>query len=318
MKLYQWLTTVMIGIIASNTTVSSDEIQKNRFLKEYPEASRQLAERLSMVRGSYWSKGSNGESETFFAVDHGKEKVHSTQTYINKGNERTIETVFILREESYFKIERKQQTGPYLLKSMSSDMNDSMTYQNYEGSIHNLALGCRPLPLMRLLNSDHFELGDVVTLDSDPGLVKINFTYGISKPKRKCTMVLDPDNHWAARTITEQNENSKQIDYQAELEYGEKTNGFSLPKQLKLMNNGRLNAPIVFKDWKFVATPDKEFTLSYYGLPDLKPPSHKNGWSKYVWISVLLSLAFSILLYLLLRTNPRSKSMSATKIKGKQ
>lgn len=303
---------VAFDFILHARTVMADEVLKNRFLKEYPAASRRIEERLSKIRGKYQFRSNAAKSENEFFNDHGKEKLHTTVFLTSIKTESIPETIQLFGKDFYYNLTRRHNNEPYQLKSIGSLKRDGLQYENYDGLPMKVALGRRPSLISKLLASEYFELIDVTETGLKAGQVKVTFLSGNATPKNETSAILDTQNSWSVISLETVNKAKNNVLFRMNVEYGQVIDGLAMPKLVQIERDGRPEAPITFSEWQFTGTPEEEFTIKHYGMPDIKPNRQSNQSRFYFWLVPAVTLAILALVIVTIKTKV-SKPLLDTK-----
>lgn len=276
----------IVLIFVLNLSSMGDEVLKDRFLLDYPRESKMVATRLARVKGKIFAETSDKKQKIVyeFQADHGKEKVHFVKTGVSRGVSIRLESVENYDNGKFFSLERHQSTEPFSLKGIGTSEREVLYYENYSGRFLTVPLGARPMLLYKIMETKTFELLDVSWADASSGQIWVTFLYGSGLPKRKCRALLDTANHWAVLRQEFYHEESGKVESSMTVEYGELLEGVRLPRVVHMERSGRKDNPAFYSDWKFAGTPEAEFNLKYYELPDvLAMRDHKRG-ARWYWL----------------------------------
>ncbi len=147
----------------------------------------------------------------------------------------------------------------------------------------------------------------VETLDGEPVRYKISYRF---HPEGKLVyrdgwVVVRPDRNWSIQSFgleADRPADGKRLtDYmRGETEYGPVQDGFALPTKTNILTMGMLRREFVFDAIRHEVLPDREFTLSAYGLPEpdapAARPSRRPGASTPYFAAATASLAVALLL----------------------
>lgn len=290
MKFADHACNAIVLMFVLNLSSMGDEVLKARFLEEYPRESKMLATRLARVKGKILVETNDKKKriEYEFQADHGKEKVHSVKTGVSRGVSIRLESVESYDNGKFFNLERHESTEPFSLKGIGTSEREVLYYENYSGRYLTVPLGARPLLLYKLMETKTFELLDVSPADASSGQIWVTFLFG-SVPKKKCRVGLDPANHWSLLRQETFDKESGKIDASMTVEYGEPLEGYRLPKVVHMERSSRKDYPAYYSDWKFAGTPEAEFNLKYYELPDVIAMRESQKRSPFYWLLGLVS-----------------------------
>ncbi|MFM7591299.1 MAG: hypothetical protein ACKO85_05835, partial [Isosphaeraceae bacterium] len=167
-------------------------------------------------------------------------------------------------------------------------------------------LGARPILLPDMMKLPHFELVDVNKSGPKGDYVEVRYKYGMKKPKNECNVVLDPSNHWAvvSQVDTAFSENGYAYVQKLNVKYGEMAEGLRMPKTVTIEREGRMSPEFNFTEWRFEGTPESEFKLTHYQLPDLIR-NRKNNISFRFYVKLAIAILIIILIFCLIRVYRR-------------
>lgn len=301
---------IMVILIFSGVDLTKgDELLKQKFLDEYRKESKLIAEKLSKVRGKFHviREERNSEADYEFHFDHGFEKVHSFTSGNTKGIKFNLEKIECFGNGDYFRLERSKDSEPFQLKSIGGSFMDVNIYLNYTGRILMAPLGARPILLQDVMKLKHFELIDVNRISPKEEYLEVRFKYGTSSPKVESIIVLDPSNHWSiiSQETTSWTKRGNAYIEKLNVKYGDTVDGLRMPKTVTIEREGRMGPEINFTEWRFEGTPESEFKLSHYNLPDLIQ-NRKNNSSFRFYVRLAIASLFIMLIFYLLRKYRRS------------
>lgn len=282
--------------ILSVTLYAYDEAAKQRFLKEYPVASKAFSDRLSVSSGKGTIKTSTKsmkKSETLvFNRDHGYEKVEAiVEGEVGKAHVKS-QVVYCLGPETFFQIIKSNENNDFALRSIGSSENDRQKYIQKYGRYLWVPLGSHLGLLPDLMKDPSFELVDVSPPDAKTGYVTIQFRFSEAEPKDTGQTVLDPANHWAVISDEREVGINRRMKIRMDVAYGPKTGEFAMPKEADFTGPGMPSEPFEFEEWKFEPTPLAEFQLPYYQMPDVPLTNAHDNRFKYIMgvIAILILL----------------------------
>ena len=148
------------------------------------------------------------------------------------------------------------------------------------------------VPFIEYVNSPLFRLTSAETVDVDGHdciEVKFEMKYPSDIPPGLGTVVLDPDLGWAIRREELGGGIMPGLATSHEVEYEEIRNGLPIPSVVKENGTGQGVRLWKVKEFTFESTPDEQFTLEYYGIPDPDageeaPAIERRGTNWLVWI----------------------------------
>lgn len=289
-----------IFAISSLSLVSqADEMTKQKFLKEYPVASKDLWDRFENVDCTFVEIHESPEIriESRFRKTGESEIVHSHFFYEKDGKQSKFENVVGFRRGPRFSLaSNPDRPGFYVadspespLKTFIRIMNDSNSFgsglRRFLGSIKDYSWTDRvarkyenecaihvyaPWGFNRMAIADYmrepgFELIDAKPVDDDSALVEVRFIRH-ADPKSVFEFVVrfDTDNHWAVTSMDMISVSTKKPLAQFEVRYGPKVDGVAWPESII----SSLRPPIRFTRWAFEPSPDNIFRLSHYGIKE--------------------------------------------------
>ena len=129
-------------------------------------------------------------------------------------------------------------------------------------------------------------------------LIEVEFEVGAKAPKDRIVIVFDPQADWVIRSSEFRSGNASRLRIVTDVEYGPPRDDVPLPRRVISRDGSGSSSVCEFVDWSFEPTPAAEFTMPYYGLPDLVSKVEKRRNKLPYWLaggavaSLLLTLVF--------------------------
>jgi hypothetical protein len=275
------LTQIVISILVlACGRVMAGEAEIERLRTEYPEASRIIIERLAQVRGKGHltiqldkQRGSS-RGDFDFQVDHGFQKCATAGVGGQIGRPGVI---YCWGANLGFTLARDSDKARLSVHARGNDLIDRMHHERAFGRYFCVPYSIeRMQPLAAKLVDRRFQdlSAEMVAIDGRKAL-RLHYHRAPSKPSDDITVDLDPDLGWVILGAT--------------IRYSKVPGGISFRARY---DPGRLHWPVPlsvefkdptltvtrceFRTVEFAPTPPEEFTMGFYGLPDMpgtpKPP----------------------------------------------
>lgn len=310
------LLTCTFASILSISLQAYDESSKQNFLREYPAAAKEFADRLSVsaAKGVLKTNAKNRKKiETIeMRRDHGYEKVDAiVESYVGTAHVKS-RLVFCLGPDTFFQLIKSNEKNDFALRSIGSTENDRLKYKLKYGSILWAPQGSYLGLLPELMKDKSFEITDVSTPDPKTGFVTLQFRYSDGEPKDTGKMTLDPSNHWAIISDEREVGRRSRAKISMNVEYGQKIDGFGMPKKVTFDGPGMPSSPFEFLEWKFESTPLDQFQLPYYQMPDVPLVKLNKGqhWTTFAAIGILIVLLVLLIGWIFRRLVRKKKSQA--------
>ncbi len=304
---------VLFIILVSSHPAHGDTEEVDRFKREYPPAAKRLEERFARAKGSCRLSGVEaGDSKTsrldeaIFDIDHGYEKLTIKRWLPGGGaSPQFYESVYCVGEHTDFYLTRLPGAKGFAVEGIGSTDSDRSAYLTLFGRFVKSHLGVFGWPLTRTMASPDFRLKNAERITKNGhSLVKVDYEIGAQEPKHQVSVVLDPDYGWAIRSSDYRPANAAGVRFVTEIEYGPSRDGFSLPRLVTIRDHVGVSS-CEFSNWKFEGTPEAEFGMPHYGLPDLTAKTTSSPSSLPYWL-VGFALAGLALSFFLKRAGSRN------------
>lgn len=282
----------------------------DRFNGEYPLAARRLEVQFGSVKGVCRLRVANPDrskpetsSEAEFAVAHGYEKVTMRRKVPGSGGDaESGEFIYCVGSGtgSTFYLSRRPGTDSYLVEGIGSSPSDRSAYVTLFGRFVNAHYGVFGQPLTRLMQTPGFRIvGAEYVTEGGTRLIRADFEVGSQDPKSTISATFDPQNGWNMRSSDFRTGKTPGVRITTDVSYGPiREDGFSRPSRVVSRDGSGVTSVCEFIDWKFESTPEAEFKMDFYNLPDLvEAPKHKINTYVYV-ISGFAAVAFAAALVL--------------------
>ncbi len=261
---------VIIVLFLSGVADADDELVQ-RFQREYPSAAKRLEKKLEQVRGRFsiqdkpMSKKTGGYREFWF--DHDYQKAKTLTSISGSKSLKWVETIDCLGPRSGFSIFRKSNSKDYHVIKLHRDKLYG-TLMNTTVRLANCSFCVFGYPLYKQLNNNNFHLKSVEKMDfDDHDCVKVEYQAGSPGTINLGTVVLDPSRDWAIVSCEERFEFMKFGSVAWKPHYDDSNFPIPIKVEDKDINNNW--STVFFKDVHFEGTPEAEFRMPFYGLPDI-------------------------------------------------
>ncbi|OJW17765.1 MAG: hypothetical protein BGO49_26550 [Planctomycetales bacterium 71-10] len=148
---------------------------------------------------------------------------------------------------------------------------DRSAYVTLFGRFLNAHYGVFGKPLTRSMQAPGYRIvkAEYVT-EGESRLIKVDFEVGSQDPRSTISVVFDPQDGWNIRSSDFRTGNTPGVRISTEVSYGPpRIDGFSLPSRVVSRLGSGATSTCDFTDWKFESTPEAEFKMSFYNVPDL-------------------------------------------------
>lgn len=278
-----------------------------RFEREFPAAAKRLEERFSRVKGScrLWTKRSSDTltplvNEADFAIDHGYEKV-AVQRKISAGgkNSKHFDKVYCVGPNTVFTLMRLPDAKDFLVEKVGSTSQDRAAYLTEFGRLIKAHVGVFGFPMTQIMAGPYFRLTNAErTATNGRDLVKVDYEVGTEEPFLRASVVFDPDAGWAVRSSDCRFGLNPGPRFVTDVEYGPSRDGLPLPRRVAIRDETGETAFCEFVDWSFEPTPEREFGMPYYGLPDLVARVNTPRIAPIYWLSGIAAAGLAAALML--------------------
>lgn len=279
-----------------------------RFNGEYSLAARRLEEQFGSVKGTCRLRaippdGSKAEtrSEAEFAIDHGYEKVIIRRKSPGPAADAASgEFIYCVGPGTTFYLSRIPGASSYTVEGIGSTASDRSAYVTLFGRFVNAHYGVFGQPLTRLMKTPGFRTLDAeYVTEGKARLVKVNFEVGEQDPKSTISVIFDPQDGWNIRSSDFRTGKTPGIRITTDVSYGpSREGGFSLPHRVVSHDTSGGTSICEFAAWEFEPTPEAEFKMGSYNLPDLvsAPKSSRHAYT--YWLAGVAAVGFTAALVL--------------------
>ncbi len=274
--------TLVVASLCLSQGAHADPETVARFRAEYPTAARRLQERFTHIKGQFQLEESRPNKSRHpritrgeFAVSGKMEKVSFRRAISEKPSTEDPETVYCVGEDFAFKLTRLS-TGRYQVAGIDRRAEIAV-YNNIFGKYLKSPYSQQGFPLERMMANPKFRIDDAETIDQDGrSVVKVQCVLSGEIPQNM-EFTFQPDAGWriveAMSQIANHTANMK-------IEYEQNGGSTVYPKKVSLLQGSEQVTIATFEKWSEATTPVNEFTMPYFGLPDLvsdAETSHHRG-----------------------------------------
>ncbi len=284
---------VLIALLGFSQSAWGDAGEMARFEKEFPAAAKRQEERFAKAKGScrLLSTDPKGSKPTKidkaeFAIDHGYEKVTIHREFgVGKGKVAHTDIVYCISEETAFNLTRLPGEKNFVVEGIGSTPSDEAAYLTSFGRFvkaHHCVLG---RSMTRVMASPGFRVTNAERVEKDGrSLVKVDYESGSSEPKERVSIVFDPQWDWAIKSMEYIPGKFPMFRITTEVEYGTPQGGLVLPLRVTIRDQPGSSSVCEFVDWSFEPTPEAEFMMPFYGLPDLASKASRSRGGMTYWL----------------------------------
>ena len=310
---------------------SAGEAEIALLREEYPAALARMEKEFSQVKGTAKltlnsPAGGNIVQNVEFAVDGDHRKVLVGSGRVEEMGESDPGVVHVIAPALQFSLRRRDEGGSYAVESLGPGMMDAASsFNTFLGRFLYAPFRVADQNVSELLEDPDVELvsADVVDPGSDPGhiaLLRIRFRHKPSLDlSRHIEIEVAPQEGWAIRRgdirLDGMLENGNRLrDFLLsswEVSY-ESGSPLSFPSRVRFDENPQW-MEMVFDEMIQGRTPERAFTLTYFGLPEIGTTVANRRWNNpSFWLYTIAGLAFLALLIVWYigrgRNAPRSRS----------
>ena len=301
------------AIIMACSVARADQASIDRFLREYPAASKMLQSRLTRVKGACvlkyqpnpkYSPGPGITKRAIFAADHGFRKVLLSR---DKGKAGMGEAVYCIGDVTGFSLQKSAGDPSYSIGATGSDRRMiGAVYNTLFGRYLESAYFIGPQPLANYMSEPTFRVvsANEVVVGSEH-LIRVECEAGSSETPVKLMAELDPASGWSIRRGECRSRGPVAWDRASvEVEYSTLVDGTKTPHVVRYRDVTGETIICDFESVQFEPTDEREFRMSFYGLPELSSaPSYSTPSNVYLLICV--SLLGIVLAFALRRASKR-------------
>jgi hypothetical protein len=294
---------LLLGAIASLNLLGvvpgalAGEAELSRVKSELPPAARRLEEMFSRVRGTarMWEDNPRAStktpvSEDRFAIDHGMEKVDVSRVSRGAKPVKLSDIVYCVGKGTAFHLIRRNIEQPYVIKGLGK--REEYAYISEFGRFVNAHRGVLGHSLNNLLDSPDFKITGAQAIDqAGKNLLRVDCVFG----PMQMSLDLDPAAEWIVRSGRFHPSDDPRDLTTIEIEYGPAQNGVPLPRKVRFDWSTGLVHHCEFTEWTFAPTPSAEFSMTYYGLPDIVHADRSSSVRAY-WLAGIALFVGSIAL----------------------
>lgn len=274
----KWFLSVLI---AGSPTAWGNAEQMERFQREYPPAAKRLQQRLSRTRGkcriSLILPGQSKPArldEVDFAFDHERELAYFRRKHlIDQEGQPPEELVHGAGKDGVFVLERLSSEAAFTVQSVGRSLKDFAVYNGVFAQFPKAPYSAFfELSLSDVLASKSCRITKAERVKQNGrNLVEIDYVLGAEGPKTETSAILDPDAGWVIRSAVMKPGGPKTVrPWTLEIEYGDLSGDRTiLPRRVMIRDGSGGTRVCEFDEWRSESTPEAEFRMPFYGLPDL-------------------------------------------------
>ena len=197
--------------------------------------------------------------------------------------------VLCASEDSSFSLVRMDGSSQYRVEAFGSEPKDRVSFDHIFGRLFSSPYAVYGVPLTTLMKTPGFQLVSAEEVETgERKLFKIEISFG-PPPASKALIFFDTEAGWAIRRSELRPGVLPGEVFVDEVAYKPTEEGIPFPVSIDHREvDGNLRcefAQIVFK-----GTPEVEFTMPYYGLPDLTEPVVRPRDRLAYWLAGLMAL----------------------------
>jgi len=322
MRVRGW--TILMAFATSWSFARGEEEPLARFLREYPAAARRLEGGLTRIKGSCRvTRAIEGAArpirvdEISFAFDHGRELARIRKRSPSNGSDAVqAEIVYGVGKEGTFWLQRPIGAKEYSVRGTGQDAARVGAYNTIFGQYPKAAFAIVGLPLSGLLAHSGFHASDAERTTRDGrALVKVDGRMGPEGSKSRASIEFDPDAGWVIRSVDFRLGSPTDPRIKFDVEYGPPGDGPPLPRLVVFRDGTAATWRCEFGEWLAAPTPEAEFKMTHYGLPDLLDKRGARRWSLPFWLAAAAAGGL-VLAYVLRRLAARRGAWGNPKARG--
>jgi hypothetical protein len=260
-------------------TAHGDEKDVDRFLKEYPEASRAWQIRYNRVRGSCITYEFDGKArkrvcKNNFAVDLGFKKVEIERLPDAKADNGWF-SVYCLGPDSAFILDRMSNTPEFSVSAIEKDPKLERIYDRDFGSLFTAPFSILGVPLSDFMTKPTFRVVSAATRVQDGHeLMHVDYEVGRSESPDRVRIEVEPALSWGIRKVEVRTALSKWRDVlRYDVEYDPTPyQDWPRPRRVQFTDRKGEKAVCEIETIEWDSTPRESFSMTAYGLPDLSHP----------------------------------------------
>ena len=294
---------ILAALVGFSPSARADAEVEALFKKDFPAAAKRLEAQFARVQGScrLWTVNPRDSrplptKEGRFVIDHGYEKVTIRRTLPVRGaKSHHIDNVYCVGVDTAFTLVRLPGSKEYMVEGIGSTLKDRSVYLALFGQFIRAHHGVMTRTMSQVLASPGFRLTNVERVTKDGrSLVKIDFEIGTREPLPQGSIVFDPDAGWVVRSSDFHYGASARPRFVTDIEYGPSRDGFPLPRRVSIRDETGETLFCEFADWSFEPTPEREFKMAFYGLPDLLSKSGARRSALPYWLGGIAATGLAV------------------------
>ena len=286
----------ILATFNQNALAGEEEIA--RFNREYPAAARILAARYSRLRGTCTvsrksPRGPNFVDRCSFACDGGARKVEISRSLIANGPS-IGGFVHCVGDTSSFRLMRLPEMD-YQVQGIGGDRFDRAAFDSLFGRYLAAPFLEFDFSLLKLMSLPKFRIISAQYVEHEGRtLMQVECELGDPTSADKRKLLLDPESDWVIHRVETRFGMYREMLQVCEIEYSPREAGPQLPKQVRFEIVNMEDATCTFESMSMEPTPESQFRMSAYGLPDLassvprRPHSYFGYWAGGIAVAGLL------------------------------
>jgi len=265
------MTSIVLGLIVIMSAISLEEIEPNQFMGEYRIAAKELSVKYGTSKGSgrIVIPHLKGAMTIKYFSDHGFTKYEVANQ--SKLDERTIQLVECVGESTGFSLGLRGLSKEYQVTSLGLDESSRLRFNRKYGKFGKAPFEISGTPLIEFLDHKSVKNMKVMKIrESNRDLIKLTFENGPDDKPNRLTILLLPNS--LAITYFETipgfvTGKANPIKY--EVEYLNDHEKYPIPKRVKFTDPNLKVDILEWETFSFEGTPEKEFKMEFYNLPDV-------------------------------------------------
>jgi len=293
------------------SSAEEDSDLKRRVVSEYPAALDRLERTFVPVRGKALVEMRNGDRKINKTIEFAfnKDRKKIVEKIISEDGHYD-ERVYCANPDYAFRLKKEAAGGPYLVADFPIDPNRMHRQIGLEvGFALFPAWRINPwsfvpmedplAPISEAIRTSKYKFKSVADASIDgERAVKIEYTYDRSfdspKTRLNCTdrLWVVPAEDWALHRMETDRHNpstgkTREAGIFIAIQYRPERAPMLMPIRVHVRRSEREDDEFEFRDLRFGEIPDGEFTLGYFGLPDLAASGRNGGLSLANWLFIL-------------------------------
>jgi prepilin-type N-terminal cleavage/methylation domain-containing protein/prepilin-type processing-associated H-X9-DG protein len=274
--------TILVGA-GTGIATQAGEAEIERFRREYPDAAARIQAEYAMLRGRCRLVESGGPPgrkapaihDVEFNVDHGFSKALIQPK--SGPQESRADRVYCLKPTGGFWLVKPPGAKVFSVRSLGDDPKLKISFDNRFGKFLIAPYGILNMRFVEYLSFSNFTLRSAEPVEVDgKRLLRVECDSGAGAPETRArtTVVLDPEAGWLIHSAELRMDPRKDhVAIGFTVTYQDATGPQApLPREIRFLDPTGITTTCAFESIERKPTPESEFTMTYFGLPDIATP----------------------------------------------